>query len=182
MRRRVGLFVFCGLVVPLLVVSNASAQGATLELIPNSGPAGTEVTANGFSFSGSAANGSVEGPKIRFSTRDAPVLKGPVIVSSQNTFSTTFIVPQVPAGEYLVLATQFSVRGRSTSGPGRAKFRVTAGSSAAAGAATAASASSGSGTSQAVVAVGALMVGLVLLAGGTLAVGRRRIPHHPLSS
>ena len=180
MRRRVGLFLFCGLVVPLLVASNAAAQGATLELIPNSGPAGTEVAAKGFSFSGSNAN--IEGPKIRFSTRDAPVLKGPVIVEQDNTFSTTFVVPEVPPGEYLVLATQYSVRGRSTSGPGRAKFRVTAGSSAAAGAATAASASSGSGTSQAVVAVGALMVGLVLLAGGTLAVVRRRIPHHPLSS
>ena len=174
MRRRVGLFVFCGLVVPLLVVANASAQGATLELVPSSGPAGTEVTANGFSFSGSAANGSVEGPKIRFSTRDAPVLKGPVLVSSQNTFTTTFIVPQVPAGEYLVLATQFSVRGRSTSGPGRAKFRVTAGAGAAA--APARFAAPGSGTSQAVVAIGALTIGLVLLAGGTLAVRRRRVP------
>jgi len=151
-----------------------------MELIPSSGPAGTEVTANGFGFSGSNAN--IEGPKIRFSTRDAPVLKGPVIVSSQNTFSTTFVVPAVPAGEYLVLATQVSVRGRTTSGPGRAKFRVTAGRSAGAAAAPAASASPGSGTSQAVVALGALMVGLVLLAGGTLAVGKRRIPHHPLSS
>jgi len=173
MTRRVGLFLLCGLVVPLLVVSNASAQGATLQLIPSSGPAGTEVTANGFGFSGSNAN--IEGPKIRFSTRDAPVLKGPVIVSSQNTFSTTFIVPQVPAGEYLVLATQVSVRGRTTSGPGRAKFRVTA--NAGAGAAPPAKfAAPGSGTSQAVVALGALMIGLVLLAGGTLAVRRRRVP------
>lgn len=179
MRRRVGLFLFCGLVVPLIVVSNAAAQGATLVLTPSSGPEGTEVTATGSGFS--ATSSSIEGPKIRFSTRDAPVLKGPVSVAS-NAFSTSFIIPAVPAGEYLVLATQTSVRGRSTSGPGRAKFRVTAGSSAAAGAATAASASPGSGTSQAVVALGALMLGLVLLAGGTLAVGRRRIPHHPLSS
>jgi len=180
MRRRVGLFLFCGLVVPLLVVSNAAAQGATLELIPNSGPAGTEVTANGFGFSRNSP--SIEGPKIRFSTRDAEVLKGSATVGSDNRFSTTFVVPAVPAGEYLVLATQTSVRGISTSGPGRAKFRVTAGSSAAAGAAPAASASPGSGTSPAVVALGALMIGLVLLAGGTLAVRGRRIPHHPLSS
>lgn len=171
MRRRVGLFLFCGLVVPLLAVSNASAQGATLELIPSSGPAGTEVTANGFGFSGSNAN--IEGPKIRFSTRDAAVLKGPVLVTSQNTFSTTFVVPAVAVGEYLVLATQYSVRGRSTSGPGRAKFRVTASARAGAAAAPAGFATPGGGTGQAVVA---LMLGLVLLAGGTRVVRGRRFP------
>lgn len=172
MRRRVGLFLFCGLVLPLIVVANASAQGATLELIPNSGKPGDQITANGFSFSGD--NPNIEGPKIRFSRRDGAVLKT-ATVTTQNTFSTTFTVPNVAPGEYLVLATQTSVRGRSTSGPGRAKFRVTA---AAAGAAAA----PGGGTSQTVVVLGTLMVGLVLLAAGTVAVRRLRAPNRPLGS
>ena len=174
MRRRAGLFLFCGLVLPLVIVANASAQGATLVLDPTSGPPGTEVTADGFGFSGSNTN--IEGPKIRLSHRDNTVLRGPLLVSSQNTFSTTFTIPAGTApGEYLVLATQVSVRNRSTSGPGRAKFRVTAG---AAGAAAA----PGGGTSQTVVTLGTLIVALVLLAGGTLAVRRLRTPNRPLGS
>jgi len=170
MRRRAGLFLFCGLVLPLVVVANASAQGATLELFPKSGPPGTEVTVNGFGFSQSATS---ESPQIRLMTRGAPVLRT-ASVTPQNTFSTTFNIPAGTApGEYLVLATQSSVRGRSTSGPGRAKFRVTAG---AAGAAAA----PGGGTSQTVVTLGTLMVALVLLAGGTLAVRRLRTPNRPL--
>ncbi len=172
MRRRAGLFLFCGLVLPLVVVANASAQGATLELSPTSGPAGTEVTANGFGF---GSNPSVESPKIRLSNRDATVLRA-AVVSTQGTFSTTFTIPATTApGEYLVLATQVSLRGRHTSGPGRAKFRVTS-------AASSVSAPPGRGTSSTVVAVGGLMVGLIVLAGRTLAVRRLRTPDRPLGS
>ena len=173
MRRRAGLFLFCGLVLPLVIVANASAQGATLVLNPTSGPPGTPIEATGSGFS--ASNAVVDNPKIRFSTRDAPVLKEGT-VSSGNSFTTTFPAPSLPPGEYLVLATQTSVRGRTTSGPGRAKFVITA------GAASAASAPPGRGTSQATVALGSLMVALVLLAGGTLAVRRQRAHNRPLGS
>ena len=173
MRRRVGLFLFCGLVLPLVVVANASAQ--TLELFPKSGPPGTEVTVNGAGFLASSA--TINSPQIRLNFRDAPVLRT-ASLTPQNTFEsgTTFNIPLGTApGEHLVIATQFSVKGRAANGNGRAKFRVTAG---AAGAAAA----PGGGTSQTVVVLGTLMVGLVLLASGTLAVRRLRTPNRPLGS
>lgn len=176
MRRRAGLLLLCGLVLPLIIVANASAQGATLELTPKQGPAGAAnpITVNGFGFS--RVGPHIEGVKIRLNRRDAPVLKTSD-VDTAGRFTTTFFIPEGTApGEYLVVATQQSLQGRALfNTPGRAKFRVTAGSAAAA-------AVPGRGTSQTVVVLGTLMLALVLAAGGTLAVRRLRTPNRPLGS
>lgn len=174
MRRRVGLFLFCGLVLPLIATATASAQGAVIELSPASGPPGTIINVTGAGFSGSSAN-TVPGVQIRLSTRDAEPLKTATI-STQNTITDSFPIPAGTApGEYLVLATQTSVRGRHLFGtPGRAKLRVTAGAAAAA-------VPPGRSTSQATIAVGGVLVALTLLAGGTAAV-RRRTSDRPLGS
>ncbi len=175
MRRRVGLFLFCGLVLPMVIVANASAQGAVLELTPTSGPPGTVINVSGSGFSGSSA-AITGGVDIRLNTRDAePRANG--LPGSNGRFTTSFSIPPGTAsGEYLVIGTQTSVRGRHVFGtPGRAKLRVTAASAST-------SAPPGRGTSQATVALGSLMVALVLLAGGTLAVRRQRAHNRPLGS
>lgn len=173
MRRRVGLFLFCGLVLPLIVTASASAQGAIMELTPSSGPPGTVINVTGQGFN--APNAITGGVTLRLSTRDAEAIK--TVSPAQGTISDSFPIPLGTApGEYLVLATQTTVRGAHTFGtPARAKLRVTA------SAASAAVPPSRS-TSQATVAVGGVMVVLILLAGGTLAVRRQRTSHSPLGS
>lgn len=175
MRRRVGLFLLCGLVLPLVVAANASAQGAVLELSPRFGPPGTVVAVEGAGFAqGTAA--ITDGVNLRFMTRDAPVLRN-TEVNQQNRISTTLTIPAgTAAGEYLVLATETSVRGRHLFGtPARAKFRVTP-----AGAAAAAAAPSGPAVSPHAIAIAGGLLALILLAGGTLALRGRRAADLPL--
>ena len=175
MRRRVGLFLFCGLVLPLIVTASASAQGAIIELNPKSGPPGTPINITGSGFNNSSTTTTFTGAQLRLSTRDAEPIKTATV--TQSTISDTFPIPADTApGEYLVIATQLSVRGQHTFGtPARAKLVVTAG-------AAGASAPPARSTSQATVAVGGVMVALILLAGGTLAVRRQRTSHSPLGS
>jgi hypothetical protein len=158
----------------LVVVANASAQGAVLELTPPSGSPGTVINVFGSGFNGSSAT-TAPGVQIRLSTRDASPLKT-AAVSTQNTISDSFPIPAgLAPGEYLVLATQTSTRGAALFGtPGRAKLRVTAGSGAA-------SAPLNRAPNNATLIVGGVMVALVLLAGGTLAVLRQRSSHRPLA-
>ncbi len=173
MRRRVGLFLLCGLVWPLVAAANASAQGAVLELSPQSGPPGTVVAVEGAGFTQGNVN-VTGGVNLRFMTRDAPVLRN-AEVNQQNRISTTLTIPAGTAvGEYLVLATETSVRGRHLFGtPARAKFRVTP-----PGAAAAAAAPSGPAVSP--IAIAGTLLALILLAGGTLAIRGRRAADLPL--
>ena len=175
MRRRFGLLVLCGL-VPFAVTASAFAQGAVLELNPRSGPPGTEITVTGSGFNGSSAT-TTPGVQLRLSTRDALPLKT-AVVSTQNTISDSFPIPAgLAAGEYLVLATQTSTRGAALFGtPARARLRVTAGRAAAAASAPASS------TGRHTVVIGSLIVGVVLLAGGMLAVIRQRTSNRPLGN
>jgi hypothetical protein len=174
MRRKVGLSLFIGLMLPLVGAANAFAQGAVLELTPSSGPPGTVVNVVGSGFNGSTAT-TAPGVQLRLSTRDAEPMKT-ATVSPQNTIADSFPIPNVPPGEYLVLGTQTSIRGAHLFGtPGRAKLRVTAGRAAAA------AVPPDSSTSQATVAVGGGLVALILLAGATVAL-RRRTSHAPLGS
>lgn len=174
MRRRVGLFLFCGLVLPLIVTASASAQGAVIELTPSSGPSGTLVTVTGSGFT--APNAPVGAPQLRFSTRDAEPIKPVTVV--QGGFTDSFpIPPGLAPGEYLVIATQQTSRGAHVFGtPGRAKFQVTAGAAAAAAAVP-----PSRSVSQATVALGGVLIALLLLAGGATAV-HRRTSHRPLAS
>ncbi len=175
MRRRVGLFLLCGLVLPLIAAAQASAQGAVLELTPQSGPPGTVVTVEGAGFSQANVN-VTGGVNLRFMTRDAPVLRN-AEVNPQNRISTTLTIPAGTAvGEYLLLGTQTSVRGRHLfGGPARAKFRVTP-----AGAVAAAAAPSGPAISPTAIALASTLLALILLAGGTLATRSRRAADQPL--
>ena len=175
MRRRVGLFLLCGLVVPLVAAANASAQGAVLELNPKSGRPGTVINVAGAGYN-PASPTVTGGVNIRLNTRDAEPLAN-ALPDSNNRISTSFAIPAGTApGEYLVIGTQTTVRGRHTFGtPGRAKLRVTAASAST-------SAPPSRGTSQAAVALGSLMVALILLAGGALAVRRQRAHNRPSGS
>ena len=170
--RRVGLLLFCGLLLPLIVTASASAQGAVVELTPKSGPPGSVVNITGAGFT--APNDPVGAPQIRFSTRDAEPEKPVTVV--QGAFSDSLPIPAGMApGEYLVIVTQQTSRGAHVFGtPGRARFRVTAGAAAAAAAPS-------RSASQATVAVGSVMVALLLLAGGAAAL-HRRTSHRPLGS
>ncbi len=175
MRRRFGLLVFCGL-VPLVVTTSAFAQGAVLELNPKSGPPGTVINVTGSGFNSSSATTN-PGVQLRLNTRDAAPIKT-AVVSPQNTISDSFPVPAgLAAGEYLVLGTQTSTRGAALFGtPARARLTVTAGRAAAAGSAP------GSSTGRDTILIGGLIVGVVLLAGGTLAVVRQRTSDRPLGT
>ena len=172
MRRRVGLFLLFGMVLPCVWAASASAQGAVIELTPESGPPGTVINVTGSGFT--TPTSPVQAPQLRFSTRDAEPIKPVTVV--QGAFSDSFPIPQGMApGEYLVIATQTTERGAHVFGtPGRAKLRVTAGAASAA-------VPPGRSTSQATVAVGGAVIALILLAGGTAAV-RRRTSHVPLGS
>lgn len=175
MRRRVGLFLSCALGLPLVIVANASAQGAILELNPPSAAPGDVVNVTGAGYSQVSPN--VNGVDIRLSTRDADPLRSGVLPDSNNRISTEFVVPQgLAAGEYLVIATQLSVRDRQVfGGPGRAKLRVTAARAAAA------SAPPGRAGPDGTVALGTALPALILLAGGALAARRLRGPDRPLA-
>lgn len=176
MRRTVGLFLFCGLVLPLVAAANASAQGAVLELNPKSAAPGAVVNVTGAGYS--AVSPNVNGVDIRLSTRDAQPLRTGVLPDTNNRITTEFQVPAgLAAGEYLVIATQLSVRNRQVfGGPGRAKLRVTAARAAAA------SAPPGRTGPHATVLLGSATLALLLLTGGALAARRLRAPHRPLGS
>ena len=176
MRRTVGLFLFCGLVLPLVIVANASAQGAILELSPQSAAPGSVVNVTGAGYS--PATTRVNGVDIRLSTRDAEPLRTGVLPDTNNRITTEFVVPPgLAPGEYLVIATQLSVRNRQVfGGPGRAKLRVTGARAAAA------SAPPGRAAPHATVLLGSAMLALLLLTGGALAARRLRAPQRPLGS
>ncbi len=175
MRRRVGLFLFCGLVLPLAAAANASAQGAVLEVSPSTAVRGvTVVKVTGAAYN--QPNANVGGVQIRLGTRDAePVATA--LPDSSNRIETEFQVPaSLAVGEHLVIATQTTVRNRQMfGGPGRAKLKVVAG---AAGTA-APPARSPNGT---VIALGTGILALILLAGTALAVPRLRTLHRSAAS
>jgi hypothetical protein len=176
MRGKIGLVLAVGFVLPLAVAASASAQGARLTVTPSTARVGDTVNVTGAAFNPSNAN-VAGGVDIRLNTRDGEPLAN-ALPTPQNTISASFVVPpSVTPGEYLVIATQTSVRGRHTfGGPGRAKLRVVAAAGAAppgrfpfAGAPPA--------------AVAGTLLALILLAGGTtLAVRRLRTPNRPLGS
>ncbi len=173
--RRIGLCCVVGMVLPLVVAANAWAQGAVLQVTPQSAAPGEVVTVSGSAFNQSSPN--VGGIDIRLDTRDAPPLTS-ATPNSAGRFDIQFVVPPGTApGEHLVIGTQLSVRGRHVFGvPGRARLRVTGPRAAAA------SAAPGRSVIDATVAIGSGIVALVLLAGGALAVSRRRTLNRSIGS
>jgi hypothetical protein len=131
MRRKAGLFVLVGLLLPLAMAAEASAQGAVLILTPSTATAGQEISVSGTGFTGTG--GLVGGVNIRLSTRTSPSLNNSS-VTGQGTFGPLPVVlpANIAPGEYLLLGTQTTARGRFVFGsPGRAKLRIVAASSAA---------------------------------------------------
>ena len=171
MRRRVGLFLFCGLVLPLVATASASAQGAVLRVSKQVVTVGETITIEGSGFSNT-------GVFIRIGpTRDSPVDRE----TSGQTFSTTLTIPaRLTPGWHLVHGTQVTVPGRHRGfTPGRTRIRVVAASAAAGGAPGGGGLTDAGPPTPLVLAI----VGLVILAGTTtLAVRRVRTLNRPLGN
>ncbi len=132
MTRKFGLLVVLGLMLALGTAGNAWAQGATLEITPSTATPDQVITITGSGFASSNAN--VGGVVLRLNTRESPQI-ATSSVDPAGRISATYIVPEGMApGEYLVIGTQLTVRGRHAfGGPGRAKLRIVAAGGAGAG-------------------------------------------------
>ena len=171
--RRFAVLASIGIIgIPLAIVATAFACAnlASAKLSRAAASPGTTVSFMGRNFNSNAAASPVS---IRWNGRAGQVL-ATARPSSSGKVSTTFTVPNVKAGYYIIVATQTGPNGRPASGtPGRAPLRVAARSSSTV---VVAPAPTGGGTA----GPQALPVGLGLsafmLVGGlmTLAVRRRR--------
>jgi hypothetical protein len=173
--RRFAVLASIGIIgVPLAIVATAFACAnlASAKLSRAAASPGTTVSFMGRNFNSNAAASPVS---IRWNGRAGQVL-ATARPASTGKVSTTFRVPNVKAGYYVVVATQTGPNGRPASGtPGRAPLRVGS-RRAASSTVVVAPAPTGGGTA----GPSALPVGLGLsafmLVGGlmTLAVRRRR--------
>jgi len=167
MRRKVGLFLVVGLVLPMVITASAGAQGSTLGLTPSTAPPGAEIFVTGTSFSSGTGASPVF---IRLNSRTAPSLRE--ITPTGGNISSSFLLPDnLAPGRYLVLATQTTAGGRQAAfTPGRGNLLVTGpGLSAASGGAG----YHAGGPGLPLTITGALL-GLILLIGGALTVRRLR--------
>jgi len=157
-----------GVLLPLVVVANASAQGATLRLNPSTaGPGQAIAVTSSASFSSAAGTSPVS---IRLSTRDGRVLAS-TSPDTRGRISATFpIPPSLAPGTYLILATQTNEASGTQRGftPGRAVLRV-AGSSGASSASPGGGSTGGGPPAQ----LPAVAIALALLAGGCALTIRR---------
>ena len=165
MRRKFGLFLVCGAVLPLIFAAGAHAQGAVMLVSPKVAAPGQAVAVTGSGF----GNGDVN---IRLNTRDGEPIGG-TVADSSGRIATTIAAPTAP-GEYLLIGIQTTPNGRQRAfTPGRTRLRV-----AAAAAKGAAGAAPSDGFGPAIpIAAG---IGFLLLAGGlTFAVRRQRALRRP---
>jgi len=167
MRWRIGLFLVVGLLAPLGVAAEASAQGAVLRPSKQVVTAGEIIELTGTSFSGTGVNIRV-GP-----TRDSPVYRqalGP-------SFTVSFEVPNLAPGWHLVQGTQVTAAGRARGfTPGRTRIRVV-------GAGSAAGVPSARGLDGPGAPLLIAICGLVLLAAtSALTVRRLRTLNRPLGN
>lgn len=170
MRRRVGLFLFCGLVLPLVIVANAPAQSSTVVATPGSATRGQPIVVTGSGYS------QAGGVDIRLDFRNAEPMAS-TSVDTSGRFRAEFPVPQaVTPGVHLLIATQTTAAGRHRGfTPGRGKLRVLAAAS------TAGAAPGGAPGDGAPPALLLLAMTLIVLAGSAmLTVRRLRTPNRPL--
>ena len=183
--RRIGLFEMVGVVLPLVVTASASAQGAVLQVNPPTAAPGDAVIVTGSAYNQTSA--TTRGVDIRLDTRDAEPLTS-TTPDTSGRLSATIVIPAGTApGEHLVIGTQVSVRDRHVFGvPGRARLRVTAPRAARAtappGTAPPSSTPPARAATDATTALGAAVIALILLAGGTLLAARLRTLNRPLGS
>lgn len=124
LKRRL-LAAFALVAIPVGVASAAYACQvlATLSATPGSGPNGTQVTATGGNYSGSAAASNVD---IHLDGRTGRILAS-TRANGQGRINTSFTVSNVALGNHVLVATQ-TVNGAPKAGtPGRAPFNVTLG-------------------------------------------------------
>jgi hypothetical protein len=172
--RRFAVLASIGIIgIPLAIVATAFACAnlASAKLNKAAASPGSTVSFMGRNFNSNAAASPVS---IRWNGRAGQVL-ATARPASTGKVSTTFVVPNVKPGYYIVVATQTGPNGRPASGtPGRAPLRV--GRARSSSTVVVAPAPTGGGTA----GPQALPVGLGLsafmLVGGlmTLAVRRRR--------
>ena len=173
MRRKAGLFVVCGIVLPLASTTSAHAQGSTLQVNVADPTPGQSITVTGNNFTAAAGNSPVT---IRLSTRNGTVLSSPTPDSLGQISATFPVPPSLTPGWYLLLATQTTTvnnRHRAFT-PGRVRIRVRAPS------VSNARAGAGGGPRDGgppLLVPGAL--GAMLLAAGGGAVGARRLRTRP---
>ena len=124
MRRKFGVFLVFGAVLPLVVASAAWACGVltTLSLDKKVAAPGDVVNASGRNWSSAASASPVT---IKLRTRDGQTL-ATTAVDSGGRISTPVNLPaNLSPGWYVVLATQFNANGTPKSGsPGRTTLRI----------------------------------------------------------
>ncbi len=168
MRRKVGLFFMCGVVLPLAFATTASAQ---VDVSPKDPKPGDTVKVSSFGgFSGTG--GTVF---IRLSTRDGRLLKA-TAPDPRGSIDTEFVMPDVPPGWHLLVLTQpVEANGRQRGfTPLRARINV---QSASAGAAAPGGRGGLPGLPPGLVAVGSAL--LLLATGATLTARRLRTLNRP---
>lgn len=130
--KRVWLLLGLGaLAVPLAAVGLAYACTglATVSSNPGSGAPGTAVTVSGKGFTPHDPSDARTAPaEIRLDSQSGPVLAtvSPAGGAAGGSFSTQITVPQVTAGDHVLMATQVGADGRPSYGtPARQVFTVT---------------------------------------------------------
>ncbi len=177
MRRGVGAFLAVGVLLPLVVAANASAQGATLVLNPATARPGQAVTVTGSGFSSGAGTSAVN---IRLSTRTGQSLASTSADTRGRISASVPIPPSLGPGTYLIVGTQTIASGRQGfATPGRAVLQVVA----AGQASNAAPPRGGSSDGGPPAPLPAVAIALALLAGGcVLTVRRLRTVNRSLGS
>ena len=124
MRRKVGLFLVFGAVLPLIAASAAWACGvlAVLKLDTKVASPGQAVTATGKNYSAAAGASLVT---ISLKSRTGQVLATTPADSAGKINQTMFLPQSISPGWYVVIATQFNANGTPKSGtPGRTSLRI----------------------------------------------------------
>jgi len=127
MRRNVGLFFVCGLVLPLVVAASAAAQGANIVVTPKTARVGETVNLRTFNGSYTNAAGS-SGVVIRDGTRTGRVLRN-ATADSRGNINVDFPLPgDLQPGWHLLVAVQTIDANNRQRGflPGRTRLLVTA--------------------------------------------------------
>lgn len=188
MKRRVGLLMMVGAMLPLGVASTAwaCASLATMSLDSKVVKPGAEVTVTGRGFSDAHA-GSTAGDSLvtlRLKARNGPILMDNVDVTNGLISQKVRMPRDMKSGFFVMLATQTKADGTARAGtPARVAFRV-AGTAAQQGAvaspwsgtpggpASSASVAGGGGLNGQTLLVGGIL-SLTLIAAGSVLVGRK---------
>ena len=176
MRRKVGLFLLCGLVLPLVVAGSAFAQGATLRIDDQTPAPGQEVRLTGTGFS------SASPVNIRFDSRSGAVRASGTALANgvlQPNPLPLVIPASLSPGWHLIFGTQtVETTGRPRAfTPGRVRINVGASAAGASAAPTPGGRGGLPGSPLGLLAVGSALI--LLATGATLTARRLRAHNRP---